>query len=200
MLFDGSGLSHWRGFQRSDVPSAWSVKDGAITLDPTKADATDLVTREEYGDFDLELEWKIAPGGNSGIIYRSTEDEQYPWLTGPEMQVLDNEKAEDNKLPSHLAGALYDLVPVSASVAHPAGQWNRARIRVQGDHIQQWLNGMKTADVVIGSPEWKQLLAKSKFIEMPAFATRPRGHIVLQNHGAVVSFRNVRVKRLDSAE
>ncbi len=199
-LFDGTSLSGWRGFQRPDVPGSWSIQDGTLAFRPStdRAQRGDIVSREQYGDFELELEWKISEGGNSGIIYRATEDEPQPWRTGPEMQVLDDARHSDGKIPSHRAGALYDLVVPPEGVTRPVGEWNQARLVVRGNRIQQWLNGTLTADVEIGSDDWNRRMAQSKFREMPAFATKRAGHIVLQDHGDPVWYRNIRVRRLDT--
>jgi hypothetical protein len=199
-LFDGTGLARWRGFRRPDVPGSWSVQDGTLAFRPSadQAQRGDIVTRDQYGDFELELEWKISEGGNSGIIYRATEDEPQPWRTGPEMQVLDDARHSDGKIPSHRAGALYDLVVPPEGVTRPVGEWNRARIVVRGNRIQQWLNGTQTADVEIGSEDWNRRMAQSKFREMPAFATKRAGHVVLQDHSDPVWYRNIRIRRLDT--
>lgn len=200
VLFNGSNLDQWRGFKRAHLPASWSVQEGTLAFTPVqdRSQRGDIVTRDQYGDFELELEWKISEGGNSGIMYRVSEDEQYPWRTGPEMQVLDDARHSDGKISSHRAGALYDLIVPPENVARPVGEWNRARIVVNGNHIQQWLNGQKTADIVIGSDEWKQRMAQSKFREMPGFASKRRGHIALQDHGDLVWYRNIRIRRLDT--
>lgn len=199
-LFDGTDLSQWRGYRRQDVPGSWRVEDGVLAFVPAedRAQRGDLVTREQFGDFELELEWRVSPAGNSGIMYRVSESEPEPWHTGPEMQVLDDERHPDGQIPSHRAGALYDLIVPPPDIARPVGEWNQVRIRVEGNHIQQWLNGQQTADVEIGSERWNQLLAASKFSDMPTFANQSRGHIVLQDHDDRVWYRNIRIRRLDS--
>ena len=195
VLFDGSNLDEWRGYRLDSVPPTWVIEDGTLALKPG-TEHVDLVTRQPYGDFELEYEWKISPGGNSGVMYRVGEQEAEPWRTGPEMQVLDDERHPDGKLPSHRAGALYDLIVPPENLTKPVGEWNQARIRVEGDHIQQWLNGTPTADIVIGSDDWNQRLAESKFSSMPLFATLRRGYIALQDHGDPVWYRNIRVRPL----
>jgi hypothetical protein len=200
VLFDGTDLSQWRGYQRQDVPASWRVENGVLAFVPAqdRAQRGDLVTREQFGDFELELEWRISEGGNSGIMYRVSESEPAPWHTGPEMQVLDDERHQDGQIDSHRAGALYDLIVPPANIARPVGEWNQVRIRVQGNRIQQWLNGQSTADVEIGSEEWNRLLAASKFSDMPTFASQSRGHIVLQDHDDPAWYRTIRIRRLDS--
>lgn len=199
VLFDGTDLSQWRGYRRQDVPASWRVENGVLAFAAAqdRAQRGDLVTREQYGDFELELEWRISEGGNSGIMYRVSESEPEPWHTGPEMQVLDDARHQDGQIPSHRAGALYDLIVPPANIARPVGEWNQVRIRVQGNRIQQWLNGQQTADVEVGSEEWNRLLAASKFRDMPTFASQRTGHIVLQDHDDPVWYRNIRIRRLD---
>lgn len=195
-LLAGGSLDQWRGYRMDHVPSSWRLQDGVLAFVPG-GERGDLVTRRPYGDFELEMDWKIGEGGNSGVMYRVGEDEQYPWQTGPEMQVLDNERHADGKLPSHRAGALYDLVVPPEGIVRPVGEWNHARIRVQGGHIQQWLNGHPTADIVVGSDEWNRRLAESKFKAMPRFARLPSGLVALQDHGDPVWFRDIRIRALD---
>ncbi len=202
VLFDGTPASlaaNWRGYRRQDVPTNWRVEQGVLTLTPGGDSVAhgDLVTREQYGDFDLEYEWKISPGGNSGLIYRVAETEPTTWQTGPEMQVLDDARHADGKLPSHRAGSLYDLIAAPAGVTRPVGTFNRARIVMRGMHVQQYLNGRLTADLDFASPRGQQLVAASKFHVYPRFATQRSGYIALQDHGDAVTFRNVRIRRLD---
>lgn len=198
VLFDGHDLSHWQGFKMDHVPPAWHVENGAIALSPSpeEGEHVDLVTKDRYHDFELELEWKISPGGNSGIMYRVGDDRGATWATGPEMQVLDNERAEDNHPASHRAGALYDLYAPSREVAHPAGEWNRVRIVVHDNHVEHWLNGTKIVDYVLDSPDWKARVAASKFATMPGFGTVQDGRIALQDHGSPVWYRNIRIRVL----
>ena len=204
VLFDGTPASltaNWRGYRRSDIPTNWHVEGGALTLN-TGGDSLahgDLLTRQEYDDFELQYEWKISPAGNSGVIYRVAETEPTTWQTGAEMQVLDDARHADGKLPSHRAGALYDLIAPPPGVARPVGEYNRARIVMRGMHVQQYLNGHLTADLDFASPRGQQLVAASKFHVYPHFMTGRMGFIALQDHGNVVSFRNIRVRRLGGA-
>jgi len=192
-LFDGVTLDGWRSLKSDKPGTGWRVEGGALV---TVGKAGDLVTIDEFGDFELSLEWKISPGGNSGVIYRVGLAENATFRTGPEYQVLDNQKAEDNKLPSHLAGSLYDLVAPPKDVTKPVGEWNAARIVVRGWHVEHWLNGEKVVDADLGTPEGRALIAGSKFKTMPKFATLARGHIALQDHGDVVSYRAIRIREL----
>ena len=197
-LFDGNSLDRWRGFRRADLPASWRVEDGTLAFVPLedRAQRGDIVSRDQFGDFELELEWKISEGGNSGVMYRVGEDQEAPWHTGPEMQVLDDARHPDGKIPSHRAGALYDLIVPPENIARPVGEWNQARVVVRGNRIQQWLNGQQTADVEIGSERWNQLMANSKFREIPTYATLQRGHIALQDHDDRVWYRNIRIRPL----
>lgn len=196
-LFDGKTTTGWHSYNKTGV-GAWSVVDGALQLDPKSAEAADLLTDGEYENYELSIEWKIAEGGNSGIIIGVHEDPALgaTYLTGIEMQVLDNEKAEDNKKPSHLAGSLYDMKPAPATAAKPAGQWNKAKVKKENGHLTFWLNGVETVNVQIGSPEWTEMLNNSKFKTWANFAKYPKGHIALQGHGAVVSYKNISLKQL----
>ncbi len=199
-LFDGTPASlaaNWRGYRKPAVPAAWRVDGGALAYVPGAADTRgDLVSREQYGDFELEYEWRVAPGANSGVMWRVSEDGQFPWQSGPEQQVLDDERHLDGRIPSHRAGALYDLVVPPAGVARPVGEYNRARVVARGSRVQLFLNDRPTADVDFASDSGRRLLAASKFKAMPRFAQNARGHVVLQDHGDRVWFRNVRVRAL----
>jgi hypothetical protein len=195
-LFDGKTTNGWHSYLKTG-PGAWKVVDGTLQLDPKARGQGDLVTDNEYENYELSLEWKIAEGGNSGIIFGVHEDPSLKdtYLTGIEMQILDDAKAEDNKLATHRAGALYDM-HAPAYPAKPAGEWNKVKIRKDNGHLTFWLNGKKAIDTQIGGPEWKEMLDKSKFKNWKGFAAYPKGHIALQDHGAVVSFRNIKIKEL----
>lgn len=195
-LFDGKTTGGWHAYLQTG-PGAWSVVDGALQLDPKAPAPADLITDNEYENYELSLKWKIAGGGNSGIILGVHEDPEFKetYLTGIEMQILDDKGAEDNKLATHLAGALYDMRPPSHP-AKPAGEWNKVKIRKQNGHLTFWLNGNKVIDTQIGSPEWQEMLNKSKFKTWKSFAAYPKGHIALQAHGAQVSFRDIKIKEL----
>jgi hypothetical protein len=195
-LFDGKSTNGWHSYLKSG-PGAWRVVDGVLQLDPSAPGQGDLITDNEYENYDLKLEWKIAEGGNSGIIFGVHEDPSLDatYLTGIEMQILDDAKAEDNKLATHRAGALYDMKAPS-SPAKPAGEWNKVEIKKLNGHLTFWLNGKKVIETQIGSPEWQEMLNKSKFKTWKGFAAYPKGHIALQDHGAEVSFRNITIKEL----
>ena len=193
LLFDGNSLDGWRGY-KTETPAGWSVQDGALVLAAGRPG--DLVTLQQFGDFELSLEWKIAAGGNSGIIYRVGLGDQSPARSGPEYQLLDNSRAKDNQIASHLAGALYALVAPPKDLTRPVGEWNEARVRVQGWRIEHWLNGAKVAEADLATPAGKSLIQASKFKAWPRFAALARGHIALQDHGDPVSFRSVKIREL----
>ncbi|WP_179415077.1 3-keto-disaccharide hydrolase [Mucilaginibacter sp. E4BP6] len=196
LLFDGKTTKGWHVYLGADA-GAWHAEHGALVLNTAAKGQGDLVTDREYTNFELKIDWKIAAGGNSGIIFGIHEDTSYhyTYLTGMEMQVLDDKLAEDNKQANHLAGSLYDMI-APAHPAKPAGEWNSVIIRKLNGHLTFWLNGQKVVETQMGSPEWKALVQKSKFHNWPAFATYPKGHISLQDHGAEVEFRNIRIKQL----
>jgi hypothetical protein len=194
VLFDGKNTEAWRAYKRDTFPTkGWVVKDG--TLAPVVGgDRVDLITKDVYKDFELELEWKVGPGGNSGIMYDVAETEAETYHTGPEMQVLDDAGHADGKNAKTSAGALYALVAPSAKVVKPTGEWNHARLVKKGRHVEHWLNGTKIVEYELGSPALKALVADSKFKEWPRYGTLGQGHIVLQHHGDPAWFRNVRIK------
>ncbi|WP_121245472.1 3-keto-disaccharide hydrolase [Mucilaginibacter phyllosphaerae] len=196
-LFDGKTTTGWHTYL-GKTAGPWSVVDGALQLDPNAEGQADLVTDGEYENYELSIDWKIAEGGNSGIIFGVHEDPSLgaTYLSGIEMQVLDNVKAEDNKKPTHLAGSLYDLKAAPADAAKPAGEWNKVKLRNDKGHLIFWLNGKEVINVQIGSPEWTELLNNSKFKTWKAFAAYPKGHIALQSHGAVVAYKNIKIKQL----
>ena len=205
VLFDGtpeSAAEHLRGYKRDGLPEQWQVVDGALTL--VGRGGGDLVTKQTYRSFDLRLQWKISEGGNSGVFYGIAEEGEHtrvPYTTGLEMQLLDDDRHPDGRNGrDRLAGALYDLIDVpDPSPVRPVGEWNDSRVLVQGDRIRHFLNDRVVADVTLGSDEWNELLANSKFAEWPRFAKVRDGHIGLQDHGDEVAFRDIKVRRLDDS-
>ena len=193
-LFDGHSLSGWHTYgQAPSVTAGWNVDSGAIH---TAGDAKDLVSDQQYSSFDLELEWKVAPGANSGIFIWANEGTAEIYENAPEMQVLDNIGHPDGKSPLTSAGALYGLYPAPATAVSPVGQWNKVRIVVRGAKVQYFLNGVRTASVNFDSREMKQKIAASKFKQWATFGKERRGHLGLQSHGGAVWFRNVRIRDL----
>jgi hypothetical protein len=195
LLFDGKSLNGWRGYKSEAIGAGWKAQDGALVL--TQGKAGDLLTAQEFGDFELSFEWKISEGGNSGVIYRAGLGESAPYRFGPEYQVLDNEKATDNKQGNHLAGSLYDMGPAAPrDLTKPVGQWNSSRLIVRGWKVEHWLYGKQIVAVDLASPEGKAMIAASKFKDWPKFATLSRGYIALQDHGHVVSYRSIKIREL----
>jgi hypothetical protein len=216
LLFDGTSLAGWRGLGYDSVPTAhWRVVDGAIAKTPSakvqrQADGQpaaggDLMTIESFRDFDLEFEWRVTPGANSGVKYNVSEELSLAHAAnhaalGFEYQVLDDVLHPDNKIATHLAGALYDIIaPRAAKRLRPVGEWNSARIILRGNHGEHWLNGAKVVEFDLGTPRLDSLLERSKYKAIPGFAERRRGHIVLQDHGDEVYFRSIKIRELNGA-
>ncbi|MFN5986073.1 MAG: DUF1080 domain-containing protein, partial [Chitinophagaceae bacterium] len=200
-LFDGKTTSGWHTYGKDAVGEAWKVIDGALMLDPTNKQGWqikgggDIVTNESYGDFHLQLEWKISKKGNSGIIFFVQDEPKkynYIWYTGPEMQVLDNDGHADAKINKHRAGNLYDLVAGVEGAVKPVGEWNLVDIINEKGTLTLKLNGVTTVTTTLGDDAWKNLIKNSKFSkgESPDFGKVFTGHIGLQDHGDQVWYRN----------
>jgi hypothetical protein len=201
LLFDGKTTNGWHTFNKKTLGTAWKVQDGAVMMDKTVKDKEqrgDMVTDKEYQDYELSLEWKIDSCGNSGVIFNVVEDAKYfaTYLTGPEMQVLDNVCHPDAKIDKHRAGDLYDLIRCSKETVKPAGQWNLAQIKTQNSKYEFWLNGTKVVEFTMHTPEWDKMVAASKFKTMPDFGKATKGRIALQDHGDKVWYRNIKIKEL----
>ena len=197
VLFDGKSMAGWRGFRRDSFPAkCWQVEKGSIKTvgGCDKSDQVDIVTREKYRNFELELEWRVAPGANSGIIYLISEDQDQTWKTGPEMQVLDDDKHPDGKKPSTSAGSLFDLIAPENKTLRPVGEYNKSRLVINDGHVEHWLNGGKILEYDLGSASFKELIAKSKFKGFPRFALNSEGLIALQYHGDDVWYRKIRIR------
>lgn len=194
LLFDGTSTEQWRGFRQDSFPaSGWETVDGELRH---TQGGGDIITRDQFANFELRLQWKIWPGGNSGIFFHVTEDADATWQTGPEMQVLDDAGHENGQDPLTSAGSDYALHPSTPGIVRAAGEWNDVRIVVNGPHVEHWLNGTKVVDYELWSDDWEALVAGSKFIEFPGFGRATTGHIGLQDHGDTVAYRNIRIKVL----
>jgi hypothetical protein len=193
LLFDGRTLAGWRGYNRGDVPDGWAVEDGALTR---VGPGGDIISLQQFRDFELSIDWKVEPGANSGIFYRAAEGEEWIYHSAPEFQVLDDERHPDGGSPVTSAGSNYGLHGAPRGVVRTAGEWNTARIVVRGDHVEHWLNGTKVVEYELGGPEWLELVRNSKFGAWPAYGRAERGHIGLQEHGGQVSFRNIKIREL----
>lgn len=193
LLFDGQTLGGWRGFKSAEPPPGWKAAGGSIVRVEGQGD---LMTADQFGDFELRLEWKIVEGGNSGIMFHVTGDGAQTYETGPEFQVLDNAGHADGKAPVTSAGSNYALHQPVRDVTKALGEWNDVRLIVRGPHVEHWMNGVKLLEYEMWSPDWEARVKASKFLQMPAYGRARRGHIVLQEHGAEVSYRSIRIKPL----
>jgi cytochrome c len=193
LLFDGETTAGWRHFRGEAALEGWEVIDGALVR---TGPGGDIVTEEQFTDFELSLEWKLEPGGNSGMFFHVTEDHDWVWETGPEMQVLDNALHHDGQDPLTSAGANYALHAPSWDTTRTPGHWNRARLLVRGPHVEHWLNGERLLEYELWSLDWVRSVAASKFASMPDYGKRKRGHIALQDHGDRVEYRNIRIREL----
>jgi hypothetical protein len=198
LLFDGKTLDGWRVFKQKDA-KGWTVKDGAIYLE--KPGSGDLITADKFGDFELSVDWKFDTSNrdnNSGVIYRVGEQGAQTWVTGPEMQVM--LEAPKARLGKGSGGALYDVYAPKENALKPGDQWNTFKVVARGKHLEQWVNGTKVVETDIGSADWNQRIAKSKWKDNKDFASLPSGHIALQDHGARIAFRNVKVRVLEGGK
>jgi len=191
LLFDGKTTAGWRGFRKQTIPG-WQAIDGALTR---IGDGGDIITVDEFGDFELTLQWSVPRNGNSGVLYRVTEDTDVIWHHAPEYQVIDN-AYEPGLKPAQHAGANYDLHPPSRDVTKPVGSWNDTRILARGAHVEHWLNGVKVVEYDRGTQMFRALVNNSKYQDMPGFGERERGPILLQDHGNAVSFRSIKIRSL----
>jgi hypothetical protein len=204
-LFDGKTMSAWRIFKTDnppkmcDTPGAkdcWEIVDGVLQKD---GHANDIASKEQFGDFELELEWKIGNASNSGVFYRGTDEFDQIYWSAPEYQLLDNANAADNKQDNHLAGSVYDLFAAPKDAARPANEWNQTRIVAKGNHIEHWLNDKKVASYDVGSPEWDAAIKASKFnpAKYPNFAKAAKGYLGIQgDHPGTLALRNIRIREL----
>ncbi|MEP7000356.1 MAG: DUF1080 domain-containing protein [bacterium] len=194
LLFDGKNLDSWRGYKRADIPAGWRVADGTLTK---TTPVEDIVSKEEFGDFDLMIEWKIGEAGNSGIFYRGTEEFDKIYWTAPEYQLLDDIKAADNKTRLTCAGAAYGLYPSPIGHLNPVGDWNVTRIVAKGAHVEHWLNGFKLLEYEEWSPDWEAKMKASKFAAWPKYGRMKSGHLAMQgDHNGTLSFRNIKIRAL----
>lgn len=196
-LFDGNSLDAWREYNHDAVTTGWRVADGALTCisrkeQGDKARNEDLITREKFAAFELELDFKVTPAANSGIMFHVVETDKPPYVTGPEIQIQDHIGGRDPQK----CGWLYQLYSSQTDAAKPVGQWNHLRVLISPEKCQIELNGVLYSEFVIGSEDWNERVAKSKFANWEGFGKAGTGHICLQDHGDEVSFRNIRVRRL----
>jgi hypothetical protein len=202
LIFDGSSTAGWHSYGRPVSGPSWKVTGGTLYYDTTNERTLhdrDLVTNNEYENFDLKYEWKIAPKGNSGLLFNVNEDTlkyRQTYFTGLEMQIIDNNGHPDAKNPKHRAGDLYDLIAVSKETVRPVDQFNEAQITLNQGKLDLYLNGTHVVSTTMWDENWNQLVAGSKFKSMPGFAKTKKGRIALQSHGSMVWFRNVKIREL----
>ncbi|MES2981876.1 MAG: DUF1080 domain-containing protein [Verrucomicrobiota bacterium] len=196
LLFDGKDASqNLRGYKKEKLPEQWVVEDGALC----RKGGGDVITKEKYENFEFSIEWKISEGGNSGIMFKVLEADGPPYKTGPEAQIIDNAKGKD----AQKSGWMYELYAADKDTTKPTGEWNHFVLKCQktatGTYkCEHWMNGEKYVEYEIGSEDWKQKVAKSKFAKWEGFGTADAGHICLQDHGNLVWFRNIKILKLDA--
>jgi hypothetical protein len=203
LLFNGKDLQGWHSYLQKKPGKAWQVEDGTIFLNKNDKsvyeDFADLTTDAEFENFDLKVEWKMDTCANSGIMFYIHESPEYkePWLTGPEMQIDDLVCGPDHEHKMNRAGTLYDLIAVDSEWLKPSGMWNEYEIKADKGHLQLFENGHKVIETHMWNDHWKELIANSKFKDMPNFGTFRKGHIAFQGtENGKLWFRNIRVKEL----
>lgn len=194
VLFDGKTVNGLRGYKSEGFPDSWEIVDGTMKTKPGQGH--DLISTDVYKNFELELEWKVPPKGNSGIFYFATEDGDYIWQSAPEMQVLDDAGHTNGESTLTSAGSLYALVAASESVVNPVGEFNKVRIKVQDNQVEHWLNGVKVVEYTYQSDAMWALVKESKFNTMPNFAKATEGHIGFQGDHGEIWYRNIRIRKL----
>lgn len=197
LLFDGKTLDGWHGFNGKPAP-AWKVVEGQIVCDGSSIDKSDmrpdLTSDNQYENFELSIEWKISPQSNSGIIYLAAEGFDAPWMTGPEYQIIDDENFPEKLEDWQKTGANYAMNPPLVAASKPVGEWNLTLIKVKNGKVEHWLNGQKTVDCTMWTPEWQQEKETGKWKSYPNYGTERKGYICLQDHGSKVYFKNIKIK------
>jgi hypothetical protein len=196
LLFDGKNTNGWRSY--NNKPSdGWEIVNGEIHNKETGVQhRADLTTVEEYGDFELLVDWKVGKSANSGILYRVIEGDRASYETGPEYQLIDDHGYHAKLEDWQKSGADYAMHPPSAIASKPAGEYNHTKIIVKGAHVEHWLNGQKVADFDFWTPEWNALKAKGKWKDAKEYGMAKKGHIALQDHGGGIWFKNIKIRKL----
>ena len=192
-LFNGENTEGWRQYRGGQSIQGWEVIDGALTR---TGPGGDIITDEVFQDFELSLEWLVEPGGNSGVFFRANEEHDYIFVNAPEMQVLDDANHRDGKNPLTSAGSNYGLHAATRGIVRPAREWNPARIVVEGKDVSHYLNDKLVVDYTLGSDDWLERVANSKFADWKSYGKLSEGHIGLQDHGDQVAFKNIRIREL----
>jgi len=195
VLFDGSSLDRLRGYKQEEIGAGWSIDGDALYFDGTGGG--DIITKEEFGNFELHFEWKVAEGANSGVMCRVSLGDHSPYVSGAEYQILDDAGHGDGKNEMTSAASLYGMCAPEGKELKKVGEWNSAKIVMNGNLLEHWLNGKKVVSIEQGSDEWKTRLGKSKFKTWEKFAKNDEGHIAFQDHGDKVWFRKIKIKELD---
>jgi hypothetical protein len=194
LLFDGTTTKGWRGYKSPTMPNGWRVENGTLTKDGSVGD---LVSADQFANFELALDWKIASGGNAGIFYRGTEEYDHIYWSAPEYQLLDDANAPDGQNRLTSAAAAYALYPPPAGIVKPAGEWNATRILVNGAHVEHWLNGQKVVQYELWSPDWEAKVKASKFKDWPNYGRAKSGYLAIQgDHDGVLTLRNIKIRTL----
>ena len=193
LLYDGKTTNGWRAYNADTMPSGWQSVDGIFTR---VSRAADIITKDQYGDFELTLDWKLGPGGNSGLFYRAVEGLDEIYNGAPEYALLDDAGHPDGKRELTSAGSVHSVYPSPRGVVKPAGEWNTTRLVAKGTHIEHWLNGQKIIEYEQGSPDWAAHVAAGKFGRQPQYGKAMKGYIGLQEHGGRAEFRNIKIREL----
>ena len=202
ILFDGASFDHWRGYLSDEIFPEWSIVDSAMVFTPGKEEGKNIITRKKYTSFILSLEWKISEVGNSGIFWGVYEDKRFfeAYMTGPEIQVLDNERHPDSFVGNgiHKAGSLYDMIGYPDEHINPAGKWNKCVLEI--DHKKNTgtvtMNGKASISFPLSGEKWDAMVANSKFKDWEGFGKYHSGHIGLQDHSDKVWFKNIKIKEI----
>jgi hypothetical protein len=194
LLFDGTSTTGWRGYKSQTVPGAWHVANGTLTKD---VGTDDLLTADKYANFELDVDWRLAPKGNAGIFYRGTEEYDHIYWSAPEYQLLDDKGHADGKSRLTAAGSDYAVYASPKGYLHAPGEWNHTRLVVNGNHVEHWLNGHKMVTYEFGSADWQARVKKSKFVDYPNYGKASTGYIGIQgDHDGALSLRNIKIKVL----
>ncbi|MEM7453832.1 MAG: DUF1080 domain-containing protein [Planctomycetota bacterium] len=192
VLFDGSSLDHFRGYHNEEIGAGWSIEEGMLKFDGSGGG--DIITREQFGNFELTFEWMVTEGANSGVMYRVSTGDGAPYFSGAEYQILDDDQHRDGGNVLTSAGSLYAMYAPENKTLQPVGEWNEAKIVLNGATVEHWLNGVKVVEAELGSEDWNTRLAASKFKDWEKFARNESGHIAFQDHGDTVFYRNIVVR------
>ena len=199
LLFNGNTLDGWRSYQNKPATS-WGVDRGTLHCKGSTTDKSDmradLITTEQFENFDFSVEWRISPKGNSGIMYLVNETEKAAYLTGPEYQIIDDKGFPEKLEDWQKTAANYAMNPAPDAVTNPVGEWNHTRIVVKNAKVEHWLNGKRVVAYELWTDEWKNDKANGKWKDTPSYGTAKKGHIALQDHGSEAWFRNIKLKKL----